>query len=209
MILSVFHGKFLLPKEIYAMITESLLKANERKEVLFMEFSISLALGMIAGITLTILLYIKVLPKKMDSTFTNNFFQFLFDFFHFKKLYLEEVLKFIFTLATVLCVTMGAFMLISYVGYSRYRESLAPWGICLLIGGPVSLRLVYEGVMMFILLVKNTMEINNKLKDPKAAAPEAPAPEMQIPVANSIPVAPQAPAQPYYPNNNNNNFPPV
>jgi hypothetical protein len=33
--------------------------------------------------------------------------------------------------------------------------------------GPVVIRLVYEAIMMGILLVKNVMQINNKLKVPE------------------------------------------
>ena len=34
-----------------------------------------------------------------------------------------------------------------------------------MIGGPIVLRLAYEGMMLLVLLLKNTMQINNKLKD--------------------------------------------
>ena len=40
-------------------------------------------------------------------------------------------------------------------------------GIAVAIVGPIVLRLAYEGIMMFILLVKNVIEINNKMKDDK------------------------------------------
>ena len=38
-------------------------------------------------------------------------------------------------------------------------------GIGIIIVGPIAVRLAYEGVMMFILLVKNVIEINNKMKN--------------------------------------------
>ena len=44
-------------------------------------------------------------------------------------------------------------------------------GIAIAVLGPIALRLVYEGIIMFILLVKNVIDINNKMK-PIAAAPE-------------------------------------
>ena len=38
-----------------------------------------------------------------------------------------------------------------------------PPGVLRMVLGPVMLRLSYEGIMMFLLLVKNTAEINQKL----------------------------------------------
>lgn len=137
---------------------------------------VALTLGSIAAVVLTVLLYIKVLPKKLDGSLNNKYLQFLHDFFHFKKLYLEEVLKAVFVLATVACVCVGVFLLLGYeesYHYSYYsgsyttRESTFLYGLAVLIGGPISLRLAYEGIMMFILLVKNVMDINGKLKAPK------------------------------------------
>ena len=152
------------------------------------EYSLAIALGCIAAVALTILLYVKVLPTKLNGTFRDKKLQFLHDFFHFKKLYLEEVLKFIFTLATVACVTVGAFLLLGYDEYYGYyssrRESTFLYGLCIMVGGPIALRLVYESLMMFILLVKNTMEINKKL----------PALEVEAPA----PAEPSAPSYPGY-----------
>ena len=140
-----------------------------------MEFETGLGLASIAAIVLTILLYIKVLPKKLDGTFEKKGLQKLHDYFHFKKLYLESVMKFIFVLATVTVVCVGVFMLFSYTGYGRWKESMFWYGVIMLVAGPISVRLAYEGIMMFILLVKNVMDINNKLSAPKTEEPEAPA----------------------------------
>ena len=132
----------------------------------------SIILGCLAAIAATILLYIKVLPKKKDGRLGNGFFQFLHDFFHFKKLYLEEALKGVFTLATIACVSIGFFLLIGYEGYGRYKDSTFLYGLFTMVCGPVALRLVYEGLMMFVLLVKNVLEINNKLSSADKAIPE-------------------------------------
>ena len=139
------------------------------------EFETAIILGCIAAVIVTIYLYSKVLPQKLDGTFEKNIFQKLHDYFHFKKLYIESVLKFIFVLATVAVVCVGVFMLLGYTGYGRYKDSTFLYGLIMIIGGPISLRLAYEGVMMFILLVKNVIEINNKLsKEKKAADPQPP-----------------------------------
>ena len=146
-----------------------------------MNYEVALILGPILALILTVVLYIKVMPRKLDGSFDKPILQFLHDFFHFKKLYVEEVMKFVFALATVTSVVSGALLLISvrdtysYIYHYRSSESTFWMGLCLLIGGPISLRLVYEFTMMFILLVKNTMEINNKLKSNGNNQPTAPA----------------------------------
>ena len=136
-----------------------------------MNYEVSIPLGIIIAIVLTIVLYKKVMPKKLDGTFSEPFQQRLHDYFHFKRLYLEDVMKFLFAFATVACVVCGALLLISqnpHGYYSKYSgwhaESTFGYGLALLLGGPISLRLAYEGIMLFILLVKNTIDINNKLQ---------------------------------------------
>ena len=180
------------------------------------EYSLAIGLGCVAAVVLTIMLYVKVLPTKLDGTFRDKKLQFLQDYFHFKKLYLEEVLKFIFTLATVACITVGAFLLLGYdeyySRYSTYKESTFLPGLCIMIGGPIALRLVYEGLMMFVLLVKNTMEINKKLpalkvEEPAPEEPSAPSYPGYDPNAVYPSYDPNAVVTGYNPNNGG--YPPV
>lgn len=176
---------------------------NKEKRGNNMNYEIALTLGPIAALILAIFLYIKVMPRKLDGTFDKPILQFLHDFFHFKKLYVEEVLKFIFTLATIACVVTGALLLISveerysysYYSYSGYttKESTFWQGLVIMIGGPIALRLVYEFTMMFILLVKNVIEINNKLKANSTTQTGAPA----APAAPTAPAAPAAAQNPF------------
>ena len=127
---------------------------------------VSLILGIIAAIVLTILAYIFVMPKKNDGKFTKPFLQKRHDLFNFKKLYLEEILKFVYVLATIFCICTGFFLIFGYNEvwgwYESTRTSTALYGILAIVVAPIVLRLTYESVMMFILLVKNVMEINNK-----------------------------------------------
>lgn len=146
---------------------------------------VAVILGVLHAIAATVLLYIMVLPKRKDGKL-NAFLQQVHNFFNVKKLYLEEVLKFLYVLSSVLMVCVGFFMLLGYeYGYNYYgleKQSTFLPGLLVMVLGPVVLRLVYEGIMMFILLVKNTMEINNKLKAEKEAcvceAEEPVAPEI-------------------------------
>lgn len=152
-----------------------------------MDFIFDSGFGTFLGIVLTIvgmiLLYVKIIPKKFDGSFSNKFFQALHDYFNFKKLYLESVLKFLFTLLTVLCIVFGAltilspfFFIFSNIGdiirYELYGTIISRifvgffGGIAIIILGTITIRLAYEGIMMFIILVKNVIDINNKTKSP-------------------------------------------
>ena len=57
-----------------------------------------------------------------------------------------------------------------YSGGYTTRESTFLYCLAVLVGGPIALRLTYEGLMMLILAVKNIMDINNKLPNKKASA---------------------------------------
>ena len=156
-------------------------------------------LAVLATIAAMILLYMKVLPRKFDGTFNSKFIQFLHDFFHFKKLYVEEVLKFFFVLATVTCVCFGVFVLRGYqegFDYNYYtgtyettKESTFLYGLLITVVGPVVLRLTYELAMLAIMLVKNVIDINNKMpkkeapavSEPKVEAPQAEEPKVEAP----------------------------
>ena len=46
-----------------------------------------------------ILLYVLVLPKSKDGHLPNKFLQFLHNYFHFHKLYLEAIIRFFFVLS--------------------------------------------------------------------------------------------------------------
>lgn len=133
-----------------------------------LNFAIVLVLGLVGGIALTVWLYRAVLPAAKDGSFEKPIYQHLHDYFHFKKLYLEDVLRALFVLSTALCVAIGAFLLLGYTGYGYYKASTFLPGVLTMVLGPVMLRLSYEGIMMFLLLVKNTAEINQKLSAGKA-----------------------------------------
>ncbi len=150
-----------------------------------MSNAITLLTGFV-GIVLVVLgmvfLYLKVVPKKYDGTFKNKALQFVHDYFNFKKLYIESVLKFIFTLFTVIFIAAGVVgVLSSFLGIFENLSDVFQYGmpfwrvitsfftglitsILTMVIGPVAVRLTYEGIMMFILLVKNVIEINNKTK---------------------------------------------
>ena len=159
---------------------------------------IAVILGVIAALTCTILAFIFIVPEKRRAQLP-KFWKAIHDLFNFKYLVLEAVLKFMYVLATLSCIGIGFFLLFSgySYGYGFYGgggfQSLALEGLIVMIAGPILVRLSYEMMMMFIILVKNTIQINKKLsKDGK----QEDGPSFDIPVNEFRPAAPVAPAAP-------------
>jgi len=138
-----------------------------------MRFDIAWKTGLFIAIFMTVYIYCKMHRRKTGGSKPSAFSRFLYDFFHFKKLYLEEILRFTYTLSTAACIAVGAMLLIGYKETLHYAhgnmsaitESTFWNGIILMIAGPVALRIGYELIMMVFLLVKNVMEINHKLPE--------------------------------------------
>lgn len=119
--------------------------------------------AVILTIMCMVLLYALVLPKSKDGNL-GGFGQFLHDLFHFKKLYIEAVLRFFYVLATVFCICFGFFLLFGQQeSLWESTKSTVSYGLAILVLGPICTRLTYELFMMGILLLKNVMEINNRL----------------------------------------------
>lgn len=152
-------------------------------------------IGLAVALVLAILAYVFIMPKKRDGKFTNKPGQLLHDFFHFKRLFLEDFLKFTYVLATVACICCGLLMMVGYhessytyevphyeYYYGTRYHSYSEWvtettqkstfwpGLITTFIGPIAVRFVYELSLMFILLVKNVMEINKKLPQRKEEA---------------------------------------
>lgn len=135
------------------------------------------ALSVMATIAAVVLLYIFILPEKKREKLP-KLFKIVSDILNMKELFIEKVLRFLYILSTVACVITGVLMIFGFTHYESYYYDHTTWyggyGILLAIVGPIVLRLAFEGVMMFILLVKNTMQINSKLKgEENSAAVEA------------------------------------
>ena len=134
--------------------------------------------GILAAIAVTVLAYIFIIPEKKRENLP-KLFKAIHDLFNFRELFLEKILKALYVLSTAACVTIGLFWQFGFtVSQSWYdSEVTVDWaggrGLLLIICGPIVIRIVYEAMMMFVLLVKNTIEINNQLK----AKNEAPAAE--------------------------------
>ncbi len=123
----------------------------------------------VATIALTILAYKFIVPEKKRAGL-NKLGQFLSDVFNFKFLVIEKVLQFFYILCTIFCICFGISMLLGIsIYYSSYLDKLyTDWygiyGLLIAVLGPIVIRLVYEGMMLALLLVKNVIQINKKLK---------------------------------------------
>lgn len=84
----------------------------------------------------------------------NNFLDKLRNFFNFKSLLLEEILKVTYLILTIF-ITLSSFSLIA-VSFVSFLLSL--------IFGNLILRITYELSILLIKICKNTSDINDKLK---------------------------------------------
>lgn len=140
----------------------------------------TIILGILSLIA-TIVCCIFILPRKNDGHFPTRFGQFLHDLFHFKRLWLEYILKVLYIFETLFVILCGFSFLFMRGGYAFLI------GLGVMILGPIAVRILYELMMMLILLVQNVIDINRKLgpgglaRSPRDKAPSfdpssAPAP---------------------------------
>lgn len=74
-------------------------------------------------------------------------------------------------MSTIACACFGLSMIfgisIYHASYSNrtYTNWYGIYGILIAVLGPFAIRLLFEGLIMGILLIKNVIQINRKLKD--------------------------------------------
>lgn len=125
--------------------------------------SVASTIGIIVAIALIVLLYVKVLPRKLDGKIENKYLNWLHNYFHFKRFYIEEIFRFLFILTSVLFFCIGFFTMFSVSeGWTGIQSNF--WdGVGLMIGGPILMRILFELQMMTITAVRNLNEINSKM----------------------------------------------
>ena len=158
------------------------------------------AVAAVLAIAVTVLAFIFIVPEKRREKL-NAFGKFLHDTSNFKYLLVEKILQVLYIFATAFTILLGFF--------SLFRAEFLT-GLGMMIVGPIAIRLVYEMFMMVILLLKNVIMINKKLKNqndtPDRSADVFAAPDLSE-VQQSIkarreaaqaqqPVQPAAPVQP-------------
>lgn len=125
-------------------------------------------IALLTAIAATVLLFIFVLPAKKREGLP-KLLKVIHDVFNMKDLLFESILRVLYVFSSLACVFWGVFMIFGFQIYDSGRYSYTNWaggyGILVAILGPIALRIAFELVMMFVLLVKNTIQINKKLKD--------------------------------------------
>ena len=120
--------------------------------------------GVLAAVA-TVLAYVFIIPENRREKL-NAFGKFLHDTFNFKYLIVEKILQALYIFFTAEMIILGFFMLFAMPkDYFGGRHWLGGYGLLIMIVGPIVIRLMYELLMMAVLLLKNVISINNKLRN--------------------------------------------
>lgn len=133
-----------------------------------------------ASAVIALVLCIFFLPERKRAGLSKKM-QAIHDFLNFKVFIIEKILQFLY---------LALSLLMFFAGIYAFFEG-SEQGLLIAILGPVVIRLMYEGIMLVFVLVKNVVQINKKMpeKTDGTPAPTAPA-------ASVTPVTPAAPAVP-------------
>ena len=119
-------------------------------------------LGILSAIAATVLAFVFILPDKKKAALPDALKK-IANILDFRTLFLEKIIKALYLFLTFACICVGLFMLIS-VNYGFYTDMwMGGIGLLIMIVGPIVIRILFESAMLFILLVQNVIEINNKL----------------------------------------------
>lgn len=189
------------------------------KEERFMNImsSVSLAgtlavVAAVLAVVATVLAFVFLVPEKRREKM-GNFGKFLHDTVNFKYLIVEKILQALYIFLTCFVILSGFFLLFKTVDTWEGKYWLGGQGLLLMILGPIVIRLVYELLMMMVLLVKNVIAINGKLRSQNGdtarkdvfAAPSLDMSGMKARILkntvqdNGATMAPQAPQGPVVP----------
>ena len=119
--------------------------------------------AVVLALAATVLAFIFFVPEKKREKL-GAFGKFLHDTVNFKYLIVEKILQALYIFATVYAILCGFFMLFMTTSTWTGKHWLGGWGILTMLLGPVVIRLAYELLMMTVLLVKNVIAINGKLR---------------------------------------------
>lgn len=128
-------------------------------------YPVMMVIAAIAAVAATVLAIIFIVPEKYLPKL-GKFGKFLHDAVNFKFLIVEKILQVLYILSTCLCIFSGLFSLLGFQIHFEYQyfHWFGGQGLLTLLLGPIVVRLVYELLMMALLLVKNVIQINHKLK---------------------------------------------
>ena len=118
--------------------------------------------AVLAVVSMFLILIFITPQRKRDKL--PGFFRLLHDIFNFNGLIIEVLLKATYIVATVYTILYSFLMIFT-------GEDVIVWIISMIVG-PIAIRIFFELIMMGVLLVKNVISINNKLKYPENKKPE-------------------------------------
>lgn len=164
-------------------------------------YAVASIIALILALGAAVVMFIFVMPKKKDGKLP-KILQIFHDIAHFKQFFIGYALKAMYIIATVFCLVYGFILLFgvethssSFYGYG-YTTTTSTFGtgILIMILGPIAVRLTYELAIMFITLVQNVADINNKLKNQneKPAETKTEAPKAQAPAQPTVNYTQQA-----------------
>ncbi|MDD5980330.1 MAG: hypothetical protein PUC23_04375 [bacterium] len=110
---------------------------------------LAIVLAIIGGL----LVYFLFLNSKKDMKL-NGFLKWLKDFLNFKTMILEVILKILYLISTIYVILLS---------FSFISSSFLTF-LFILVFGPILVRVIYESSLMFIMIWKNTSEINKNTK---------------------------------------------
>lgn len=134
-------------------------------------------LAFVAAVVCTVLLMVLVTPEKRRAKL-NKFFRAVADICNFKGFLVEYIVRALYIFLTLFYILVGFFTL--------FVDPLT--GLLAMVLGPIVLRVVFELTMMFIVLVKNVIQINKKLpgQADDAVKPDAPAGTGPAPATETV-----------------------
>lgn len=109
---------------------------------------VSFILAIVGGLVVYFLFF------KSDKKTSNKYLDWIKEFFNFKKMLIEDILKIVYVVLTIF-ITLMSFELIT-VNFIAFLLTL--------ILGNLVLRIIFELSLIRIMIWKNTNEINKKLK---------------------------------------------
>lgn len=117
--------------------------------------SVWLIIALILSLVGCFLIYFMFVKK--DNKLKNNKLEWLRSFLRFDKMLIEVILKIAYIFAA-LFITLGSFAFFAF-GFGGFL-------LCLLtiVFGNLIARIIYEGMLMRVMIWKNTTEIKNKIK---------------------------------------------
>ncbi len=120
-------------------------------------------LAAVFALAATVLAFIFIVPAKKRKSL-NKLGKLIHDIVNFRFLIIEKILQALYIFATAYVIGTGFFMLFYVQNYWGYTKWYGGYGLLVMILGPIVIRLAYELLIMMVLLVKNVIQINNKIK---------------------------------------------